>query len=140
MARASIGSRGTSHARAAASPGVVPLVLLLGFGGCFRSLDVPDAAMATASPPTPAAPKAAAAGEEWSPMPKSEEVDAILAQPAPSEGDAFGNVGKAIDQWKLEGAPAHAGIEAYAGENAPVYLRRDHARGAYWLFKQKAEQ
>ena len=31
-------------------------------------------------------------------------------------------------------------IEAYAGENAPVYLRRDHARGAYWLFKQKDEQ
>jgi hypothetical protein len=28
-------------------------------------------------------------------------------------------------------------VEAYAGENAPVYLNRDHARGAYWNFTQK---
>jgi hypothetical protein len=31
-------------------------------------------------------------------------------------------------------------VEAYAGENAPVYLRRDQARGAYWLFRQKSDQ
>lgn len=106
--------RASARARAAASLGAASLVLLL--SGCFRSLDVPDAAVATAPPPERPAPKVAA-GEEWSPMPKSEEVEAILGQPVPSEGDAFENVGKAIEQWTLEGAPATAGIEAYAGDN-----------------------
>jgi hypothetical protein len=84
--------------------------------GCFRSLDLPDAAVATAPPPERPASKAAA-GEEWSPMPKSEEIDEILAQPVPSESDAFGNVGKAIEQWTLAGVPTTAGNEAYAGDN-----------------------
>jgi len=50
-------------------------------------------------------------------MPKSEEVDELLAQPTPSEGEAFGNVGKAIDQWTLAGAPTTADNEAYTGDN-----------------------
>jgi hypothetical protein len=31
-------------------------------------------------------------------------------------------------------------VEAYAGDNAPVYLSKDSARNAYWKFVQKAEQ
>ena len=31
-------------------------------------------------------------------------------------------------------------IEAYAGENAPVYLSRESGRSAYWKFVEKAEQ
>lgn len=106
--------RTSARARAVASLGAASLVLLL--SGCFRSVDLPDAAVATAPTAEPPAPKLAK-GEEWSPMPKSEEVDELLAKPVPPEGEAFGSVGKAIDQWKLEGAPATAGIEPYAGDN-----------------------
>jgi hypothetical protein len=100
-----------------ASLGAAPLVLLL--AGCFRSLGLPDAAgAAEATQPAPEPPTSkAAAGEEWSPMPKSEEVDELLAQPSPSEDDVFGSVGKAVDHWTLADAPTAAGVDAYAGDN-----------------------
>lgn len=114
MVRGLVGHGVSARARVTAALGASSLVLLA--AGCFRSLDLPDAAVATAPSAEPPAPKVAA-GEEWSPMPRSGQIDEILARPVPPEGASFENVGKAIDQWKLEGAPTTAGIEPYAGDN-----------------------
>lgn len=118
------------RARAVAALGAASLLSLLSLlAGCFRSLELPEAAVATAAPPERSAPKVAA-GEEWSPMLESEEIDEILAKPVPPAGEQFENVGKAIDQWKLEGTPSTAGVEAHVGDNWGAAALAEHI-GSY---------